>query len=194
MSADVAIRQLSLAVQPRKAWRPQDRVRQLLRITATSPTARLEAFGPTPSGVYVFVGMPPGVYDVRVTSRLADAGSFLDAGLPGVNIPHANPAAPVESVDLLPHPGYPFAPSSTLLRGLVTRGGAPVGGATIEVQGQPDTTRTTDKGEFVLPFDDYQPSGPINLDVIYDPAQPPHSVAAAVEAHETRSTGVIAIP
>jgi hypothetical protein len=107
------------------------------------------------SGLLVFTNLPDQPhYDVEVDGRRA--------GFPFVErfafIPPApgnkNPAARRRDVLLAPGPDYPFAPGTTLVRGVVTRGSAPVAGASISATtvsgGASFATRSIASGAFAL--------------------------------------------
>lgn len=84
------------------------------------------------SGMLVFINLPDQpFYDVELDGRRAgfpfvERFSFRPPA-PG----NTDPAARRRDVVMAPGPDYPFPPGTTLLRGVVARGAAPVAGATV---------------------------------------------------------------
>jgi hypothetical protein len=107
------------------------------------------------SGLLVFINLPDQPsYDVEVDGRragfpLVERFTFTPPA-PG----NKDPAARRRDVLLVPGPDYPFAPGTTLVRGVVARGIAPVGGASISAApaggGPGFTTRSIASGAFAL--------------------------------------------
>lgn len=121
-------------------------------------TARIAGLKDQPivnaSGMLVFNLPDQPHYDVEVDGR--------PAGFPFVDrfvfTPPASgskdPAARRRDVLLAPGPDYPFAPGTTLIRGVVTRGAAPVAdasiSATLATGGASFATRSIANGAFAL--------------------------------------------
>lgn len=106
------------------------------------------------SGMLVFVNLPEQAqYEVEVDGRRAGfpfVERFTFAPPPAGN---KDPAARRREVLLEPGPDYPFPPDTTLIRGVVTRGKAPVAGAAISAApagGRAFTGRSTASGAFAL--------------------------------------------
>jgi hypothetical protein len=107
------------------------------------------------SGLLVFINLPDQPhYDVEVDGRPAGfpfVESFAFAPpAPG----NADPAARRRDVLLAPGPDYPFAPGTTLVRGVVTRGSAPVANALVSAHpaagGAGFKSRSVASGAFAL--------------------------------------------
>ena len=107
------------------------------------------------SGMLVFINLPDQPqYDVEVDARRAgfpfvERFAFTPPA-PG----NKDPAARRRDVVLTPGPDYPFAPGTTLVRGVVTRGPAPVAEASISAApaagGAAFATRSIATGAFAL--------------------------------------------
>jgi len=107
------------------------------------------------SGLLVFINLPDQAqYDVEVDGRRAgfpfvERFAFMPPP-PG----DKDPAARRRDVLLAPGPDYPFAPGTTLIRGVVTRGAAPVQDASISAApaagGASFATRSIANGAFAL--------------------------------------------
>lgn len=128
------------------------------------------------SGMLVFINLPAQTqYDVEVDGRRA--------GFPFVErfafTPPApgdeDPAARRRDVLLAPGPDYPFAPGTTLVRGVVTRGSAPVAQAFISAApasgGASFATRSIANGAFALalrlpPFATHEAEAPVPIDIV----------------------------
>jgi hypothetical protein len=122
-------------------------------------SARVEGLTDRPitsaSGLLVFNNLPRRPhYDVEVDGRragfpLPECFRFVPPA-PG----DTSPSAARRDVPLAPGPAYPFPPATTLLRGVVTRGSAPVSGATISAAlaggGATSAGRSVPNGAFAL--------------------------------------------
>jgi hypothetical protein len=107
------------------------------------------------SGMLVFINLPDPPYEIEIDAT--EAGFFGPVTLihppPGPPEPDPQRARQVR-VLLEPRPDYPFAPATTLVRGVVVRGLAPEEGA--EISGTPTgsigdfTAHSTEKGAFAL--------------------------------------------
>lgn len=129
------------------------------------------------SGMLVFVNLPDRpLYDVEVDGRRAGFPFVERFAFTPPAADDQNPAARRRDVLLTPGPDYPFAPGTTLVRGIVVRGGAPVAGAAITATptagGAAFATRSVANGAFALALR-LPPSGP-------HAAQTPVPVAIAV--------------
>lgn len=107
------------------------------------------------SGMLVFINLPDQpLYDVEVDGQRAgfpfiERFTFTPPA-PG----NKDPSARRRDVLLAPGPDYPFAPGTTLVRGVVTRFARPVAGALIATAPSVDSpifaTRTVSNGAFAL--------------------------------------------
>jgi len=121
-------------------------------------SARIDGLSDQPivnaSGMLVFINLPDRPhYDVEVDGRRAGF-PFVEhfAFVPPV-AGNKDPAARRRDVLLAPGPDYPFAPGTTLVRGVVTRGSVPVAGASISAAaagGASHVTRSVPNGAFAL--------------------------------------------
>ncbi|HMG48288.1 MAG TPA: hypothetical protein VK614_12605 [Allosphingosinicella sp.] len=125
------------------------------------------------SGMLVFINLPDQPqYDVEVDGRRAgfpfvERFAFTPPA-PG----NKDPAARRRDVLLAPGPDYPFAPGTTLVRGVVTRGSAPVAEASISAApaagGAAFATRSIASGAFALalrlpPFGTHEAEAPVSI-------------------------------
>jgi len=127
------------------------------------------------SGMLVFINLADKPqYEVEVDGRRA--------GFPFVQLftftppaaGNADPAARRRDVLLSPGPDYPFAPGTTLIRGVVTRGSAPVPEASIMAApaggGSSFATRSVANGAFALavrlpPFGTHESEAPVQATI-----------------------------
>jgi hypothetical protein len=128
------------------------------------------------SGMLVFINLPDRPhYDVEVDGRRAGF-PFVErfAFTPPV-AGNKDPAARRRDVLLAPGPDYPFAPGTTLVRGVVTRGSAPVGGASISAAptagGASFATRSIANGGFALalrlpPIGTHEAEAPVPVTIV----------------------------
>lgn len=106
----------------------------------------------TPGGFFVLVDLPdePATLDVVVES------DYYLREERTVDRSELDPDAPLETIDLVPAPAYPFRGGVTLVRGTVEENDEPVPGATVSyLQGSAVTWSDAD-GEFVLPVTDFE--------------------------------------
>jgi hypothetical protein len=111
------------------------------------------------SGLLVFVNLPAqATYEVQVTAALA--GYFDPEPLiftpPAANDPNIGPKRRLP-VALRPRPDFAFLEGTTLIRGMLVRGGAPAAGAMVWAEplaggASPFTTTANGQGEFALPL------------------------------------------
>lgn len=100
-----------------------------------------------PSGYFLFLNIPDGVYTLRVESE-----NYLDEELV-LSLPTSPPENPLVNIFLQPRPSYPFPPGATLIRGLVRDAlDNPVAEAHVEIVGKNIGNRSIENGEFVLYF------------------------------------------
>jgi hypothetical protein len=129
-----------------------------------------------PSGMLVFNNLPEQPhYIVEVDGRCAGypfVERFTFTAPPPGN---KDPAGRRRDVLLLPGPDYPFAPGTTLVRGVAMRGSVPVEGASISALpvsgGASFTTRTVANGEFALalrlpPLGTYEAEAPVSVTIM----------------------------
>lgn|GEM_PF-3325577 len=107
------------------------------------------------SGMLVFINLPDRPqYDVEVDGRRAGFPFVERFAFTPPAKGNKDPAARRRDVLLAPGPDYPFAPGTTLVRGVVTRGSAPVEGAAISAApsagGGSFATRSIANGAFAL--------------------------------------------
>lgn len=100
-----------------------------------------------PSGYFLFLNIPDGVYTVSVKSEY-----YLDEERL-LSLPSSFPENPSVSILLEPRPSYPFPPGATLIRGLVRDpADNPIAEAHVEIVGKNIENRSGENGEFVLYF------------------------------------------
>ena len=106
------------------------------------------------SGMLVFINLADQPhYDVEVDGRRAGFPFVERFAFTPPAAGNKDPAARRHDVLLAPGPDYPFAPGTTLVRGVVTRGSAPVAGASISAApagGASFATRSVANGAFAL--------------------------------------------
>ena len=107
------------------------------------------------SGVLVFINLRDQPhYDVEVDGRRAGFPFVERFVFTPPAAGNTDPAARRRDVLLAPGPDYPFAPGTTLVRGVVTRGAAPVAGASISAAavagGASFAARSIASGAFAL--------------------------------------------
>ena len=105
------------------------------------------------SGMLVFINLADQpTYDVEVDGRRAGFPFVERFVFTPPAAGNKDPAARRRDVLLSPGPDYPFAPGTTLVRGVVTRGAAPVAGASISAApaagGASFATRSIANGAF----------------------------------------------
>jgi len=109
------------------------------------------------SGLLVFLNLPDRPqYEVEVDARRAGF-PFIERVIFTLPPPASkDPCARRRDVVLSPGPDYPFPPGTTLIRGVVARGGAPVAGASIAATPAGGSAafhaRTVANGAFALPL------------------------------------------
>jgi hypothetical protein len=108
------------------------------------------SFVETPSGYHALIDAPA---DPSTVELVVDADRYVRA-TKSVDRSTLDPDAPLTTIELVPGPGYPFGGGVTLVRGVVTRGGDPVPGATVAFAEGSDTTETDAAGEYALPIID----------------------------------------
>jgi hypothetical protein len=128
------------------------------------------------SGILVFINLPAQAqYDVEVDARRAgfpfvERFAFTPPA-PG----NKDPAARRRDVLLAPGPDYRFAPGTTLVRGVVTRGSAPVADASISAApaagGASFAARSIANGAFALalrlpPFATHEVEAPVPIRIV----------------------------
>jgi hypothetical protein len=107
------------------------------------------------SGLLVFINLPDQPhYDVEVDGRRAGFPFVERFVFTPPAAANKSPAERRRDVLLTPGPDYPFAPGTTLVRGVVVRGSSPVGGASISAApvagGASFATRSIANGAFAL--------------------------------------------
>lgn len=107
------------------------------------------------SGMLVFINLPGQPrYEVEVDGRRAGFPFVERFVFTPPATGNRDPAARRRDVLMAPGPDYRFAPGTTLLRGVVTRGSAPVGGASISATpaagGAAFATHSIANGAFAL--------------------------------------------
>jgi hypothetical protein len=123
------------------------------------------------SGMLVFINLPDlPQYDVEVDGRRAGFPFVERFAFTPPAAGNTDPAARRRDVLLAPGPDYPFAPGTTLVRGVVTRGSSPVASASIsaapEAGGASFATRSIANGAFALalrlpPFGTHETEAPV---------------------------------
>jgi hypothetical protein len=123
------------------------------------------------SGMLVFINLPDQPqYDVEVDGRRAGFPFVERFAFTPPAAGDKDPAARRRDVLLAPGPDYPFAPGTTLVRGVVTRGSAPVAQASISAVpaagGAVFATRSIANGAFALalrlpPFGTHEMEAPV---------------------------------
>jgi len=123
------------------------------------------------SGMLVFINLPDQPhYDVEVDGRRAGFPFIERFAFTPPAAGNKDPAARRRDVLLAPGPDYPFAPGTTLVRGVVTRGSAPVAQASISAAlatgGASFATRSIANGAFALalrlpPFEAHEAEAPV---------------------------------
>ncbi|HEX8224763.1 MAG TPA: hypothetical protein VF605_13175 [Allosphingosinicella sp.] len=124
------------------------------------------------SGLLVFINLPDQPhYDVEVDGRRAGY-PFVERFAFTPPADNKTPAARRRDVLLAPGPDYPFAPGTTLVRGVVTRGSGPVAGARISAAsatgGAAFATQSIANGAFALalrlpPLAAHEPEAPVSV-------------------------------
>lgn len=149
------------------------------RLVGEGVRARIDGLMDRPivnaSGMLVFVNLPDQPdYVVEVDGRRAGF-PFVERfvfTLPATG--NGDPAARCRHVLLTPGPNYPFAPGTTLVRGVVTRGSAPVANASISATpaggGASFATRSIATGAFALalrlpPFGTHEAEAPVPVTI-----------------------------
>jgi len=108
------------------------------RLVREGVTARINGLTDRPilnaAGLLVFINLPDQPrYDVEVDGRVAGFPFTERFAFTPPAAVSKDPAARRRDVQLAPGPDYPFVPGTTLIRGVVTRGSAPVAEASISV-------------------------------------------------------------
>jgi hypothetical protein len=126
------------------------------------------------SGMLVFINLPDQPhYEVEVDGRRAGFPFVEQFVFTPPAAGNTDPAARRRDVLLAPGPDYPFAPGTTLVRGVVARGTAPTAGASISasVAGGADfATRSIANGAFALalrlpPFGTHEAEAPVPVTI-----------------------------
>jgi hypothetical protein len=128
------------------------------RLVRDGVGARIEGLVDKPvvngSGMLVFINLPDQPrYEVEVDGRGAGFPFVERFTFTPPSPGSADPAARRRDVLLTPGPDYPFAPGTTLVRGVVTRGPVPVRDAAISARpegGGAFSTRSAATGAFAL--------------------------------------------
>jgi hypothetical protein len=127
-------------------------------IVGSGVTARVKGLPDRPvlnrSGMLVFLNLPDPPYEIEVDAT--EAGYFGPTTIVhppfGPPDPHPERARRVKAL-LEPRPDYPFAPATTLVRGVLVRGPVPERGGEIRCKPTGSGTfvaHSTDKGAFAL--------------------------------------------
>jgi hypothetical protein len=126
------------------------------------------------SGLLVFVNLPDRPsYEIELDAR--EAGYFGPDSFVW-EPPSGEPSPRQRQVDRLlqPRPDFPFRDSTTLVRGVVVRGGAAVADARIWARPAPDSgpfeTRSTERGAFALalrlpPLEPFEDELPVDVEI-----------------------------
>ncbi|HEY0413173.1 MAG TPA: hypothetical protein VGD66_08525 [Allosphingosinicella sp.] len=127
------------------------------------------------SGMLVFINLPDQPqYDVEVDARRAGFPFVERFTFTPPAAGNKVPAARRHHVLLAPGPDYPFAPGTTLIRGVVTRGSAPVANASISAApaagGASFATRSIANGAFALalrlpPLGTHEAEAPVSFTI-----------------------------
>jgi len=126
------------------------------------------------SGLLVFVNLPDQPhYDVEVDARRAGYPFVERFAFTPPAAGDTDPASRRRDVLLAPGPDYPFAPGTTLVRGVVTRGSAPVEQASIAAApagGAGSATRSVASGAFALavrlpPLGTHEAEAPVSVTI-----------------------------
>jgi hypothetical protein len=127
------------------------------------------------SGLLVFINLADQPhYDVEVDGRRAGFPFVERFTFTPPAAGNKDPAARRRDVLLSPGPDYAFAPGATLVRGVVTRGSAPVAGASISAAptagGASFATRSIANGAFALalrlpPFGTHEAEAPVPVTI-----------------------------
>lgn len=127
------------------------------------------------SGLLVFINLPAQPhYDVEVDGRRAGFPFVEHFAFTPPAAGDKDPAARRRDVLLAPGPFYPFAPGTTLVRGVVTRGSTPVAGASISAApaagGASFAIRSIANGAFALalrlpPFGTHEAEAPVPVEI-----------------------------
>jgi hypothetical protein len=144
------------------------------RLVGAGVSARITGLMDRPivnaSGMLVFINLPDQPhYDVEVDGRRAGFPFVEHFAFTPPAAGNSDPAARRRDVLLAPGPDYPFAPGTTLVRGMVTRGSLPVADASISAApagGSSFATRSTANGGFALalrlpPLGTHEPETPV---------------------------------
>lgn len=128
------------------------------------------------SGMLVFINLADQPqYDVEVDGRRAGFPFVERFAFTPPAAGNKDPAARRRDVLLAPGPDYAFAPGTTLVRGVVTRGSAPVAGASISAAptagGASFATRSIANGAFALalrlpPFGTHEAEAPVPVKIV----------------------------
>jgi hypothetical protein len=116
------------------------------------------------SGYYLFFDLPEEEVTVTVAGgdRYHDATTTVDLD-PGGGSAH-DPGDAVE-LTVAPTPAYQFPAGLTRVRGTIFDGNATVPEGEVTVAGHPQTTTTTEAGEFVYYFDDIDSNDIVRADI-----------------------------
>lgn len=103
-----------------------------------------------PSGYYLFLNIPEGVYTLQVTG----GEYYFDEEKDEVRLSDLDRKDPVILITLTPTPAYPFSLSATLIRGCVRDNhGRGIPYANVKIKGRNIRTTTAENGEFVIYFE-----------------------------------------
>jgi hypothetical protein len=127
------------------------------------------------SGMLVFINLPDQPhYDIEVDGRRAGFPFVERFAFVPPPAGSKDPAVRRRDVLLTPGPDYPFAPGTTLIRGVVTRGVAPVANASVAAAaaagGAAFSTRTVPSGAFALalrlpPLGTHEAEAPVSVSI-----------------------------
>jgi hypothetical protein len=128
------------------------------------------------SGLLVFVNLPDQPhYDVEVDARRAGFPFVERFAFTPPAAGNKDPAARRRDVLLTPGPDYPFPPGTTLIRGMIVRGAAPVAGAAIAASattgGGTCVARSVANGGFALalrlpPLGTHEAEAPVSVNIM----------------------------
>lgn len=145
---ETSVLKLSLAVRPIDEYSgnwPAGRISLSLKDQEDLERKPVRNLG----GYYLFFGLPEGSFTIQI-----EGGDwYFDEVKKNVKPSELDEKNPVVTISLIPSPSYPFSHSDTLIRGsLQGLRGESVSKALIRVKDRDISTRTTDKGEFVVYF------------------------------------------
>ena len=150
--AERAITKLSMAVYLTDDYSGRGGNLGDIRVSLKSPTGQIIPSTRNPDGYYLFLDLPENTY-TPYTIQIEGGGYYFDKKKKNVIPAKLKKNDPVVNITLKPTPAYPFPPSATLVRGLVSDPeGRGIPDAVIKIKKKRIRTRTTEKGEFVIYF------------------------------------------